>query len=219
MTITRAQVAANAHGYADRGTWFGPGHCLMFARMSAEAPGGVYDARDSWYGAGVRYVSADWRTWPAGTFGYGAIGDHDHVWVNAGDGYCYSTDVFRVGRVDRVLIGDLVTRWHMPLRGWKAEINGVTPTYDVRDWFDMADKADLRDVVDNALAAALTADNPALMNAVRVAIEAERQEDAQAVVAEMQTQLAADTDLRSTFRNNVRVPVDAELTQRNLGKE
>lgn len=46
-----------------------------------------------------------------------------------------------------------------------------------KDWFDMATKDDLRAV----LSEQITADNPAFVNAVRVAIEAERAEDAAAV--------------------------------------
>lgn len=216
MTITRTQVVANARYHERVGTYWGYGQCLKFARTCAGAPGGVYDANAAWANARFKHRMPDAGPAPAGTFVFWAGGDHGHVAVSTGDGRCVSTDVLRYGRVDEVQIREITLGWGYILRGWTEDINGVHPTDD-QDWFDMATKAELREVVDNALAAYCTADNPAFVNAVRVAIEAERPEDAQAAVDKFADSLDFETPLRTRFRQNVRVPVDAELTQRGLG--
>lgn len=92
---------------------------------------------------------------------------------------------------------------------------GIRDAEPPKEWDELASREEVRAVVDNALEA--FAKSGALRNAVRVAIEAERQEVAQAVVNRAARELDGDTDLRRQFRDNVRVPVDAELTQRKLG--
>jgi hypothetical protein len=88
---------------------------------------------------------------------------------------------------------------------------------DDREWDEVATKAEIREVVSEEIRRALTADNAALLNAIRVGIEAERAEDALAAVDALTAALSSTTPYQAKFRSNVRVPVDAELTQRGLG--
>ncbi len=216
MTRTRREVVDAARYYERTGYYWNVGMCLKFSRTCAGAPGGVYDANAAWANAKYRHTSG---VAPAGTFVHWSGGAHGHVAVSVGNGACISTDVLRQGRVDEVPISRITLGWNYPLRGWSEDINGVRPLDEEDDmpWTGEELRDALRPMVKDALEAALTADNPALLNAVRVAIEAERGEDARAVLDTLGDDLAADTEVRKLFRSNVRVPVDAELTQRKLG--
>lgn len=183
QSVTRSEVADAARDYSHENFNWGPGHCLMACRTCAGAPGGVLDANAAWANARFKHPMPDGGVAPRGTFVHWAISDHGHIAVSDGLGRCWSTDVRRRGMFDLVQISEITLGWNARLRGWAEDVNGVHPLDETKDWFDMADKADLREVVDNALAAALTADNPRLQNAIRVAIEAEREEDAAAVWA------------------------------------
>jgi hypothetical protein len=141
--ITRDKVADNAHFYSTSDYYFGYGQCLKFSRMCAQAPGGVYDADASWAGAKYRHTNS---TPPRGTFPHFAGGNHGHVTVSEGGGWCWTTDYRRYGRVDLVPISYIVHNWGMPLRGWTEDINGVHPLA-TGDWFDMATAEDLDNVV------------------------------------------------------------------------
>ncbi len=48
-----------------------------------------------------------------------------HVAISAGNGWCWSTDILRPGRWDRVRIDDLAKRWNMKYLGWSETLNGV----------------------------------------------------------------------------------------------
>ncbi len=217
MTRTRTEVVAAARYYERTGYYWGVGYCLKFSRTSAGAPGAAYDADAAWANAQFKHRMPDAGVAPAGTFVHWSGGAHGHVAVSVGGGRCISSDVLRQGRVDEVQIRQLSDSWNYVLRGWTEDINGVLPIDDTKEWDELATREEIREVMDNALEAALTANNPALLNAVRVAIEAERVEVAAVVVNKVAAGLEADTPLRKAFRANVRVPVDAELTQRNLG--
>lgn len=79
-------------------------------------------------------------------------------------------------------------------------------------WDQMATRSELREVIDAAI------DSPAFKNAVRLSLEAERAEIVDAVTADITSKLAnTGTTLSTSLRNNVRVAVDAELSERNLG--
>jgi len=89
---------------------------------------------------------------------------------------------------------------------------GVLQPRQPKEWTDMATRAELREVIDAALA------SDAFKNSVRLSIEAERQEVVDAVTADITAKLAnSGTTLSTSLRNNVRFAVDAELTERNLG--
>lgn len=53
-------------------------------------------------------------------------GRSGHVAVSDGGGYCWSTDIKRTGKVDRVPIKSITSAWGQNYRGWSEDINGVT---------------------------------------------------------------------------------------------
>lgn len=146
--ITRDGVADNAHQYSSTNYYFGYGQCLKFSRSCAEAPGGVYDADAAWANADFKHASG---FAPRGTFVFWRGGEHGHVAVSEGDGWVWTTDYRRYGKVDLVRQGDITANWNMSVRGWTEDINGVHPIDTNGDWFDMATKAELDDVVQERL--------------------------------------------------------------------
>lgn len=122
---TPEQVAARAKTYSLRGYLWGVGYCLRFARTCAGAPGGTHNAVTAWQNAKHRHASA---APPRGSFVFWSGGGrgHGHVAVSDGQGYCWSTDISRPGRVDRFPIAAIVVKWpNLKLLGWAEDINGV----------------------------------------------------------------------------------------------
>jgi hypothetical protein len=178
--VTREEVADQARDFSRSNFNWGPGHCLMACRTCAGAPGGVLDANAAWAAARFKHTEG---VAPRGTFVHWSVGDHGHIAVSDGLGRCWSTDVERRGMFDLVQISEITLGWNARLRGWAEDVNGVHPlsTEDDMPYTPQELRDALRPMVDNALEAALRAENPALQNAIRVAIEAERAEDAAAV--------------------------------------
>lgn len=54
-----------------------------------------------------------------------AGGRYGHVALSAGGGYCWSNDILRVGKVDKVTISTITRGWGMDYKGWTEDINGV----------------------------------------------------------------------------------------------
>src|ERR1044072_3188326 len=57
--------------------------------------------------------------WTGGSHGHG------HVALSAGDGYCWSVDIRRPGRFDRVPISTITRVWGLPFAGYSLDVNGV----------------------------------------------------------------------------------------------
>jgi putative peptidoglycan binding protein len=119
---TPAQVVAWAKRQHDNGSSGWAGMCLKFARTAAGAPGGTRNAKAAWSKARFRHKRG---TPPAGSFVFWGGGTHGHVAVSIGGGHIWSTDIRRRGRVDRVTISFLTSRWNMPYLGWTEDVNGV----------------------------------------------------------------------------------------------
>lgn len=123
---TASEVLAKAKSYADAGTYFGPGMCLRFSRLSASAPALYPTAIEDWRNAKYRHA---WTSRPpAGALLAWSGGSREmgHRAVSAGDGYVYSTDILREGRVDRVSLAYLASRWgNLTPAGWSEDIDGV----------------------------------------------------------------------------------------------
>lgn len=119
---TPAQAVARMAYWRANGTYVGVGMCM---RTVSRAYG--------WYGSGEQSAWSFWRheperychytgvtsapagaliIWRGGPHGYG------HVAISAGNGYCYSTDIARNGRVDLVPITRIQRQWGLVLRGW-----------------------------------------------------------------------------------------------------
>lgn len=121
-----SEVAARAKAYSAKGTFWGVGYCLRFARTCAGAPGGVSNAYLAWMNAKRKHISG---TPPKGAmvFWSGGAKKYGHVAVSAGGGRCWSTDIDRPGKVDLVGIAELGARWpNLKLIGWTEDINGTT---------------------------------------------------------------------------------------------
>lgn len=125
---TASDVAGRARRYAEAGTYWGVGMCLKFSRTCAGAPGGVYDAITAWRNARHRHSDG---TPPRGSmvFWSGGSKGHGHIAVSDGGGYVFSTDIVRSGRVNRVSIAYLSTRWgNLQYLGWSEDVNGAVVT-------------------------------------------------------------------------------------------
>ena len=199
--MTPDELVAAAYRAVHAGTYWGEGQCLKSVRTLAGAPGGTYDAITAWHNAEHKYPGMG----QAGTFDFWSGGSrgHGHVAISLGtldrQHWSISLDVFRTGRMDPIPTVRIHDDWGLTYVGHSTDINGVNIE---QEWDEMATKAEIRDVMDNAIAAALP----------KIAAAA-----GDAAVAKLTDALTADTALRGSFRNNVRVPVDNELDQRHLG--
>lgn len=123
MSYTASQVAARAKLASQQGTYFGTGHCLIFVRLMAGAPAGTRDAATAWANARYKRSGTPPRGfpvyWTGGSRGFG------HIAVSDGDGWCWTTDYRREGRIDRVPIASITRNWGLRYRGWAEDVNGV----------------------------------------------------------------------------------------------
>jgi hypothetical protein len=94
--------------------------CQAFVRSCFDAPSYYGSAIASWYGADHRHTS--WPPPPAVPVWW-AGGQYGHVAISAGDGYCWSTDIFRSGQVDKCLISTISRSWGRRYIGWGEDIN------------------------------------------------------------------------------------------------
>ncbi|WP_109509701.1 hypothetical protein [Nocardioides speluncae] len=102
-------------------TWFG--WCLVFARRAFNVGPLYASAEDGWHAAEFRHGTTS--TPPLGVPVWWTNGRHGHVAVSSGDGNCYSTDILRTGKVDKVAISFITRKWGQRYRGWTEDINGV----------------------------------------------------------------------------------------------
>jgi hypothetical protein len=120
------------------GSW--AGYCLIFVRsclgVSAKHP----SAEQAYFAA--EFKRGERSTPPPGVPVWWTNGRHGHVALSAGDGYCYSTDILRTGKVDKVPISLITRKWGQDYRGWTEDLNGV------RVWDGHAERADGRGRVD-----------------------------------------------------------------------
>lgn len=101
------------------------GLCLQFTRMCYGVGAYYPSAKAAWDGAKYKHRTSNANSIPAGVPVYWATSSrYDHVAISAGNGYCYSTDIKRSGRVDRVSINSITRAWG-PLLGWTEDLNGV----------------------------------------------------------------------------------------------
>lgn len=137
--------------------WFT--YCLIFARSAFGVAAQYPDAATAWSQAAFKHGTAGtppaavpvW--WTGGTHGYG------HVAVSAGNGYCYSTDILRHGKVDKVPITRINLSWGLTYKGWTEDINSVR-VYTLPPPFSSMPAVDLSNVQD-----ALRRDYPLPQNA------------------------------------------------------
>lgn len=102
------------------------GWCLVFVRTCYDVPAGVRSAADSWRMADHKHPTSDPHAIPRGVPVFWLGGSHGfgHIAVSAGGGMCWSTDLRRPGKVDKVPIDDVRRLWGLQLAGWAEEVNG-----------------------------------------------------------------------------------------------
>lgn len=98
--------------------------CQEFTRRSLGVGGGFPSAITAWRGTAKADRSPS-RTPPAGVPCYYSGGKYGHAVLSAGDGFVYSTDIKRRGKVDKVPLHMVETRWGYRYLGWSRTINGV----------------------------------------------------------------------------------------------
>ncbi|WP_235739030.1 hypothetical protein [Nocardioides alcanivorans] len=132
--------------------------CLVYVRSAFGVPARWPDAGKAWDNAQRRHKTANAASIPAGVPVFWELPSvADHVALSTGGGMCLSNDIRRKGLIDEVPIDEITRRWGGQLLGWTEDLNGhtvyqptTTPTTP-KDWFDMATKEDLRDVIGTEL--------------------------------------------------------------------
>lgn len=99
------------------------GLCLRFVRT-------CFGVAPRWPYATEAYRSTTKRMGTAGTPPawvpiWWAGGRYGHVALSAGGGYCWSNDILRPGKIDKVTIPTITRGWGMAYQGWTEDINGV----------------------------------------------------------------------------------------------
>lgn len=104
------------------------GWCLMLVRLCYGIAPRYPDAASAWVGAQKRHHQTSPTAIPRGypVFWVGGSSKHGHVAISAGEGFCWSTDIKRPGRFDRVPIVEIHQRWGLQLVGWTEDLNGAT---------------------------------------------------------------------------------------------
>lgn len=97
------------------------GYCLKFVRTMRNVQLKYSDANESWAHSPVKHYN---NHPPKGVPFYYSVGTHGHVVMADENGYCFSTDVLREGKVDRISLGAPVNSWNAKGRGWSPYLNG-----------------------------------------------------------------------------------------------
>lgn len=157
---------------ADNDVYWQKGYCLRFTRLCFNVAAKYPSAKEAWRNAKHRHAAGTKRPPRAVPVYFLAPGlPYGHVAFSAGLGYVYTTDYPRVSRVALVAISELERAWNCQMVGWAEDINDVriwTPP-PPKDWFDMATKAELAEVVE----AKLREMEPYIHRVVQEAVQAE----------------------------------------------
>lgn len=112
----------------------GEGWCLVYVQecfgIKAGDPGVTIapDAIGAWRQAKVKHPETDPVKIPRGypMFWSGGSAGHGHIAISAGGGFCWSTDIKRIGFFDRVPVTQIHAQWGLTLLGWTEDLEGVT---------------------------------------------------------------------------------------------
>ena len=119
-------VAAARKQWTD-GTTFEVGMCLQRVRLCYGIGPRAGDAIGAWNAAKSKHRVTDPTLIPRGypVFWSGGSHGHGHIAISAGSGFCWSTDIRRPGRWDRVPITEIHEKWGLTLLGYTGDLNGV----------------------------------------------------------------------------------------------
>jgi hypothetical protein len=121
MSVSSITAVNNALAEVAHATQDWTGYCLKFVRIQLGIGASAPSAIKAWQNARNRKVTG---VPPAGVPVFWRGGQYGHVALSAGNGYCYSTDVVRRGKVDKVLITEINRRWGYTYLGWTTDLNG-----------------------------------------------------------------------------------------------
>jgi hypothetical protein len=99
------------------------GICLIFVRTCFNVGPANLDAAAGYKNAQFKHGTAG--TPPLGVPLWWTGGDHGHVAISTGDGSCFSSDIKRPGKVDKVPISLIARQWGKVYKGWSEDVNGV----------------------------------------------------------------------------------------------
>jgi GH25 family lysozyme M1 (1,4-beta-N-acetylmuramidase) len=129
MARTQAQAIEWAQGHVGKFGW--DNLCLSFVRQSfgidyipASWPASERDAGTAWDRAKHKHPTSDAGSIPRGVpvfFELATVADH--VVLSLGNGWCLSNDFVQDGRIDKVRISDIASRWGR-LLGWTEDLVG-----------------------------------------------------------------------------------------------
>lgn len=124
MTVRMGKAAVDfAAAQAANATRDWTGICLIFVRNSFNVGPANPDATSGYLAAKFKHGTAG--TPPLGVPLWWTGGNHGHVAISTGDGSCFSTDILRKGKVDKVPISKIARQWGKTYKGWSEDINGA----------------------------------------------------------------------------------------------
>lgn len=121
--------------------WYG--WCLVFVRKCFNV-GALYGSAEKGY-FGTDFKHGTDSTPPLGVPVWWTNGGDGHVAISTGDGSCFSTDIKRRGKVDKVAISYITRKWGQRYRGWSEDVNGARiwrPAAPQRPAVDLSNVAD-----------------------------------------------------------------------------
>lgn len=124
MAVRMGKAAVDfAAGQAAHATKDWTGICLIFVRNCFNVGPANTDATAGYKAAQFKHGTSG--TPPLGVPLWWTGGTHGHVAISTGDGSCYSSDILRTGKVDKVPISKIARQWGKTYKGWSEDINGV----------------------------------------------------------------------------------------------
>lgn len=123
-----ARAIAAARTQSRRGPLLEVGMCLANVDACYGIGPGAPTAIAAWQRAAHQHPTANPNAIPRGYPIFWSGGSHGagHVAISAGRGWCWSTDIRRPGRFDRVRVDQIRRQWGLHLEGWTQDINGET---------------------------------------------------------------------------------------------
>ena len=114
---TLPEALAWAEGQRKKASQDWSGLCQKFSRSCWDINPGYASAIIAWNAQSPEHQHKD-RTPPPGALVYFAGGQYGHATFSKGNGWIYSTDILRKGKVDLVNISTIEKKWGLKYLGW-----------------------------------------------------------------------------------------------------